>query len=167
MEVKHLHKTNPSCVRFKTYNETPIFIPVDITEDEVKSLTQKLWGSYGSGGTDSEALQGWILKFGEDRKRLNTIMETFVDWLSNGSPSWEAYHAFMSGCLIAFDKQPGVHSVGFRETWRRLFDDIFLKFAVTEATMECQDDHLCAELKARINGAVNGVQDIWDENSTT
>ena len=33
--------------------------------------------------------------------------------------------------------------------------------------MACQDDHLCAGLKAGINGAVQGVQSIWDEKSTT
>ena len=33
--------------------------------------------------------------------------------------------------------------------------------------MTFQDDQLCAILKAGIDGAVHGVQDIWDENSTT
>ena len=33
--------------------------------------------------------------------------------------------------------------------------------------MACQDNHLCARLKARIYGAVHGVQAIWDENWTT
>ena len=117
LEVKHLHKTNPSCVRFKTYNETPIFIPVDITEDEVKSLTQKLWGSYGSGGTDSEALQGWILKFGEDRKRLCSSVEIFIYWIANKNLYWKAYCAFMYGCLILPDKQPAVCRYGIEETW--------------------------------------------------
>ena len=33
--------------------------------------------------------------------------------------------------------------------------------------MTFQDDQLCAILKAGIDGAVHGVQDSWDENSTT
>ena len=51
----------------ETYEETPMFIPVDIMEDTVES-SKKLSGSLGLGGKDSENLQGWILKFGEDRK---------------------------------------------------------------------------------------------------
>ena len=82
----------------------PIFIPIDITEDAVKSAARKLSGSSGPRGMDSKSLQGWILKFEEDRKRLRTSVETFVKWLDNKSPSWAAYCAFMSGRLIALDK---------------------------------------------------------------
>ena len=73
-------------------------------------------GISGPGGTDSEALQGLLLKCGEDSTRLRTSVETFVDWLANGSPHWAAYHAFMSGRPIALAKQPGVRSVGVGET---------------------------------------------------
>ena len=44
----------------------------------VKYVTRKLSGSSGPGGADSEALQGWILKFGEDKKKLRTRIEFFV-----------------------------------------------------------------------------------------
>ena len=40
----------------ETYEETPIFIPVNITEEAVISVARKLSGSSGPGGTDSEAL---------------------------------------------------------------------------------------------------------------
>ena len=33
--------------------------------------------------------------------------------------------------------------------------------------MACQDDKLCSVLKAGIDGAIYGVQYIWDENLTT
>ena len=86
------------------YDETPIFIPVNITEESVESVARKHSGIYGTGGTDSEALQEWIMKFGEDSTRLCTRLETFVDWLANGSPPWADYCAFMSGRLITLDK---------------------------------------------------------------
>ena len=124
-------------------------------------------GDSGPGGTDLETLQGWILKFGEDSKRLGTSVEISIDWLANGSPPWAAYHSFMSGLLIEFDKQPDVHPVGVRENWRRLFAKIVIKVTVPEATIACRYDQLCAGLKAGIDGAVHGVQAIWDENSTT
>ena len=84
-------------------------------------------------------------------------METFVDWLANGSPPWAAYCAFMSGRLIALDKQPGIWPVGVGETLRRIFAKIVLKVTGPETTMACQDDQLCAELKAGIYGVIHGV----------
>ena len=101
---KHTHTQNTACYKLDAYGKTPIFIFVDITEDVVKLVARKLVVSLGSGGTDSEALQGWLLKFVEDRKRLHTSAEHFVDWLANRSPAWAAYHEFMSGRLIALDK---------------------------------------------------------------
>ena len=97
---------------------------------------------------ESEALQGGLLKFVEDTKILCTNVETLFNWLANGSPPCAAYRSFMSGCLIALGKQPDVRPVGVRETWRCIFDKILLNITGPKATMECQDDHLCAGLKA-------------------
>ena len=47
------------------------------------------------------------------------------------------------------------------------FSKIVLKVTVLEATIACQDEQLCAGLKAGIDGAIHGVQALWDENSTT
>ena len=46
----------------------PIFIPVYITQDAVKSVAQKLLGSYDPGSMDSEYLQVRLLKFGKTSK---------------------------------------------------------------------------------------------------
>ena len=124
-------------------------------------------GRSGPGGTDSEALQVWLIEFGEDSTRLHTSIETFVDWLVNGSPTWAAYCAFMSGRLVVIDKQPGVHPVGVGETWRRLFAKILLKVTGPEPTMACQDNQICAGLRAGIGGAIHGVQALLNENFPT
>ena len=107
---------------------------------------------------DSEVLQGWLLKFGEDSTRLSTSFEIFVDWLANGSPPWAAYREFMSDRLIALDKQPSIRLVVVGETWRRLFANIIIKITRPEATMACQYDQLCAGLKAGIDGTIHEVQ---------
>ena len=86
LEGKHLSKTIPCCATLETYDETPIFIPVNITEEAVESVAHKLLGSSGPGGTESEALQGWFLKYGEDSTRIRTSVENFMDWLANRSP---------------------------------------------------------------------------------
>ena len=54
----NIRTENPSCVTLETYKKTPLFIPVDILEDAVKSVARTLSGSSGPGGKDSEALQG-------------------------------------------------------------------------------------------------------------
>ena len=130
-------------------------------------VAREIWGISVPRGTDSEALQGWIIKIGEYSKILHTSVKKFVDWLSNKIPTWTAYHKFMSDLLISLDKQPGVCPVGAREMRRRLFANIFLKFTGIEVTIAFQDDHLCAGLKEVIGRAVHRVQDIWGSTFTT
>ena len=134
----------------------PIFIHVDIMEDVIESFAQKLSGSLGPGGTYSEALQGWLLNFGEDSKRLH-----------NGSLTWADYHAYISVRLIVLDKQPGVCPVGLGEMWRRLFTKCVLRVTGPEATSACNHDQIFDGLKMVIDGGVHGVQAIWDTNLAT
>ena len=124
---KHLHKKNPFCAALETYDKTPIFIPLNIKEDAAESVAQKRSGSSGPGGVDSEALHGWISKFGGNRKILRTCVENFVNWIANNSPPWAAYCAFMSGRLSLLEKQPGVFLVRVGVNWRLLFAKIVLK----------------------------------------
>ena len=58
LDGKHPRKKIPSCATLETYKETLIFIPVDIMEEAVESVAQKLLGSSGPEGMDSEALHG-------------------------------------------------------------------------------------------------------------
>ena len=145
----------------------PIFVPVGITEEAVESVARKLPGRSGPGGTDSEALQGWLLKFGEDSTRPRSSVEIVFDRLANGIPPWVAYCEFMCSRLIALDKHPGVRPVGVVETWRSLFANIVLMVTGPKAIMVCQDDQLCAGLKTGINGAIHRVQTLWDKKSST
>ena len=71
--------------------EKTVFIPVDIMESVVKSVARKLYGIIGTGGIDSEALQGWLLKFWYHRKKLCVSVESFVAMLANQNPPWAAY----------------------------------------------------------------------------
>ena len=135
-------------------------------EDAVKSVTRKLSGESGPGGKESEALHGYILKSVEDIKILRTSMETFIDWIFNESPLWTTCRAYISGRLIALEKQPDMRMVGVGETWRHLFDKIVLKVKGPEDKMLCQYEHMCAGINAGIYGVVHGVQDIWNENLT-
>ena len=64
MEGGNPSKIIPSCATLETYKEMPNFIPVGIMEESVESVAQFFSGSSCPGGTDSEALQGWLMKFG-------------------------------------------------------------------------------------------------------
>ena len=54
----------PHYSTLEEYKKMPVFIPVETTEDMVNSIAWKLYRSAGTGGTDSEYLQEWLLKFG-------------------------------------------------------------------------------------------------------
>ena len=63
----------------EAYEETPIFILMYIVDDVVKSVARKLSRSAGTSDTDTGALQGWLLKFGDHRKTLRISVEYFVN----------------------------------------------------------------------------------------
>ena len=139
-KVKKICAENFPLFYAKGVQKMPIFIPMDITEDVVNLVAQKPSDNSGPGGTDSEDLQRWILKFREDIKKLRIHVEMFVEWIANNNPPWQVYFAFMSARLITPNKQPGVHHVGVRETWIYLFVKCVLKVTVIEAINACQDD---------------------------
>ena len=56
LEVKHPCQNIPSCAMLKTYEEAPIFIPINITEEAVELVASKLSGGSDMVGTDLEAL---------------------------------------------------------------------------------------------------------------
>ena len=163
---KHPSKRKPHISTLEAYKETPVFITVGIVEYVFKLVTWKLSGSVGPGGTDLEALQWCLLKFGDHSKKLRTSVEYFLDWLSNQSPSQAANQNFMSGRLIALDKLSGVRPLVVGGNWRRLVAKCMLKVTVPEATHACKDDHICVRLKAVIYGAVHGVKYILDAKSS-
>ena len=136
-------------------------------EDVVESVARIFLGRSGPGGTYTEALQGWLLKYGEDRNKLRISVKTFAGWLANQNPPWETYWGFISGCLILIDKHLGFFLVGIRETRKRLFVKCELRVMLPEDTNVCQDDQICSELKEIIDEAVHGVQGIWYSNSST
>ena len=95
------------------------------------------------------------------------IIETFVWCLYHHIPPQASYRAFISGRLIALYKLLGVFPVVFRGNWWRIFAKCVLRVTGSEATNGCQDDQLCASLKAIIYGSIHGVQDIWDNKPAT
>ena len=142
MAVKPPAERKTHSYTLEEYEEIPVFIPVDITEDVVKLVTQKLLGSASPGDTDLEALQGWILKFGCHSKKLRISVEYFRAWMANQNPPWAAYRPFISGCLIALGNLPGLSPVSVGETCHQIFSMCVLKVTGPEANHACKDDQL-------------------------
>ena len=92
---------------------------------------------------------------------------SFIEWIANRSLTWTAYRAFMSGRMIALDKQPGVRLIGVGETRKKLFAKCMLRSTGPKTTSACQDDQICARLKAGIDGTAHRVQAIWYTKLTT
>ena len=76
----------------------------------------------------------------------------FTEWLGNGRPPWAAYHALISGRLIALDKQTGVKPVRVLETWRRLMSKFILRVIGQEGKAACGMGQLAGEFEAGIEG---------------
>ena len=65
MYVAFLHETIPFCATLETYDKTPIFIPIDITEDAFKLVAQKTFGGvrpgrYRLGSSTGVGFKIWI-----------------------------------------------------------------------------------------------------------
>ncbi len=125
---------------------------VDITEEASEKVARELAGSAGLGGTDSHAIQHWLLRFGTASQKLCTVLVEFTNWMSNCFPPWPAFQALMAGRLVALDKCPGVCPLGVSENWRRAIAKTLLLVAGNEAKEACSIDHICAGLKAGIEG---------------
>jgi hypothetical protein len=73
----------PDFTSLPTYTNTPDFVKLDVTEEAVEKVARRLSGSAGVGGTDSHALQHWLLKFGKASLKLHSALVKLAEWLSN------------------------------------------------------------------------------------
>ena len=89
----------------------------------------------------------------------------FTEWLGNGRPPWAAYHALISGRLIALDKQTGVKLVRVVETWRRLMSKFILRVIGQEGKAACGMGQLAGEFEAGIEGGVHAMRLLLAQHS--
>ena len=105
LHTKHPEAQTPTAESLESYpGRLPELTPVDITEDTVTEVAERLLGGAGPRGTDSMSLQHWLLRFGGASLELRLVVGEFIEWLGNGRPPWAAYQALMSGHLIALEK---------------------------------------------------------------
>ena len=138
LHTKHPESWTPISASLDSYpGRPPELTTVDITEDMVTAVAERLSGGAGTGGKNSVSLQKWLLRFGAARAEMRLIVGEFVEWLGNGRPPWAAYWSFMSGWMIALDKQPGIRPVGVGETWIRMMAKCLRRVAGPEDKVAC------------------------------
>ena len=85
-------------------------------------VASKLSGAAGALGAEAIGLRNWLLRFKCATEELRVVIARLVNWMSNSSPPWAAYHALMTFRLLALDKRTGVPPVGIGETLCRALD---------------------------------------------
>jgi hypothetical protein len=152
----------PSIDALTDYPSLPDFVDLDITEDTIEVTARRLSRGAGLGGTDTHALQQWLLQYGQASQLLQQA--NFVNWLSNSFPPWAAHRGLMAGCLVALDKCPDVRPIGIGETCRRLFAKASLLASGNEAKEKCGIEQLCAGLEAGMEGGIHTIEELWKQH---
>jgi hypothetical protein len=129
-----------------------------------EKVAPRLSGGAGVGGTNSHALQHWLLRFGVASSNLRSVVAKLAEWLSNDFLPWPACRALMGGQLCGTDEGPGggVRPLCIGEIWRRLLAKCLFFVAGSEAKEARGIDQLCAGLEAGIEGGVHAVQNLWE-----
>ena len=99
----------------------------------VSKTARQSKGAAGAGGTDSETIASWLLKFGMHNQRLPNAIARLTEWQSNSNPPWTTNRALWTGRLMALDKSPGIHLIAIREVLKRLTAKCVLSVAKGEA----------------------------------
>jgi hypothetical protein len=96
--------------------------------------------------------------YGRALSKLRQEMANWVEWLSNKSPPWAAYHALMCRRLDALDKQPVVRPMAIGKIWHQCIAKGNLAGLGAQAKGACGSIQLCAGLEAGIKGALHLVR---------
>jgi hypothetical protein len=145
----HLDCRVPSDEDFNAYPDAANLLdtmPVYCYEECVMKAAAHLSGSAGPCGVEAEMLKHWLLRHGAHLERLREAMANWVDWLSNKSPSYAAYHAVNTVCAVALDKSPGVRLLGVGEVWMHLWSDCSHMKTKAAATSAFGNTQLCTGL---------------------
>ena len=82
------------------------------------------------------------------------------DWMTlwlTPPPPWAAYCALMACRLVDPDKRPGVRPMEIEETLLWALAKLVMRASGDQAKTACDNLHLCAGLKAGIEGATHAV----------
>ena len=70
LESKHPDAMIPEIGALEHYDSVPEMLDLDVTCDTVETVSKKMAGAAGTGGTDAIALQHWLLRFEDESLKL-------------------------------------------------------------------------------------------------
>ena len=77
---------NPVCAACEKYGEVPETVPLNFTEDGVKSVASKFSSTAGALGAEAIELRNWLLRCRCASEDLRVVVARLADWMSNSSP---------------------------------------------------------------------------------
>ena len=140
------------------------FEDVIISSASIEKTTRFLQGSLGISGTDSEHWQTVLIRHGAHSSHLRDEVATLATKTCNQILPWSKVRALVSGRLIGLDKCPGVRSIGIGECLRRIICKSVAEFTKIDLEETCSTDQLACGLKAGVEGAIQALSDVFDDN---
>jgi hypothetical protein len=139
-------------------------MPVYCYEERIAKAAARLSGSAGPCGVETEMLKHRLLRHSAHSERLWEAMANWVDWLSNGLPSYAAYRAVNMVRTVALDKSLGVWPLGAGEIWLCLWSDCSHMKTKAAATSAYGNTQLCVGLRSGIKANLHAVWAIWPQS---
>ena len=148
---------NPACAAFEEYGELPETVPFDFTKDDVTWVSSNISGAAGVQVAEEIELRNWIICFRFASEELRVIVSRLADWMDNFPLPWATYHTLIACCLVALNKSQGICSLEIGGTLHQDLAKLVMRAAGDQAKTACGKLHLCAGLKANIEGATHAV----------
>jgi hypothetical protein len=165
LKEKHPSAKEPGITAMPDYGQPPLMPGLDVTAEHVEGIARKLQGGAGPGGSNAEAWQDWLLRFGVHSNELREAIAALTRRMANEIIPWEQTRALLANRLIGLDKCPGVRPIGCGEVLRRIIGKTVMSIAGADAKVICGADQLCAGLEAGIEAAVHAMNDLFSEHA--
>jgi hypothetical protein len=140
-------------------------IEVTITAGDVETIARRIRGGGGPGGSDASIWQRLLLHHGALSARLRDAVAALGHVMANEEMDWKLIRALVANRLVALDKCPGVRPIGIGECLRRILGKVMAKVTRDSATLEAGADQLCMGLAGGIEGAIHGMNELFQQFS--
>ena len=77
---------NPTCTTFEDYEEVPVTVPPDFTEDDITWVASKISGITDALRAEEIELRNWLIRFGCGSEELRFVVTRLADWVAKPPP---------------------------------------------------------------------------------
>ena len=126
-------------------------------------MAHRIRGGAVPGGTDAQAWQDWLIRFGAHSDRLRDSVARLSRSIANTKIPWNYIRALMANRLIALDKCPGIRPMGIGECPRRVVGKALMLAAGEDVKSICGKDQLCSGVEACTEGTIHAMNFSFEE----